>query len=189
MLAWANPESGLASCTAGGMQKMVIMMQRIRLNIMKNWLSVHDWPAKKWYISPVSVMIIPAVEPTRIHCRQRIDSQFSQFSRHISVHDRVRSTRTRRSRIKTVAPRGATQLPQKMKRPLHGGWRHLFRGEQRWKSHRKVDTNKECAKDDVSQSKSEGNRSYSVGPSASTVTLDIAIAGLLSLLDGLIGEG
>ena len=44
----------------------------------------------------------------------------------------------------------------------------------------------------MSQSKSEGNRTYgeySVASSASTVTLDIAVAGLLSLLDGSIGEG
>ena len=55
-----------------------------------------------------------------------------------------------------------------------------------------MDTNEECAKDDVSQSKSEGNRTYCedfVAPSASTVTLDIAVAGLFSLLDGPIREG
>ena len=53
-----------------------------------------------------------------------------------------------------------------------------------------MDINEECAKDDVSQSKSEGNRTYcDVAPSTSTVTQDIAVAGLLSLLDGPIWEG
>ena len=108
---------------------MVMMMQRIRLNAMKKWLSVHDWPAKKPYMSPVSVMVIAyilAVEPTKLRC-QMIDSEISQFSRHISVHEWAKSTRTRPTRIRMVAPRGATQLLQKMKKPLHGGWEHHFR--------------------------------------------------------------
>jgi len=42
------------------------MMQRMRLNVMKNWLSVHDWPAKKSYISPVS-------DGERTHARGRSD--------------------------------------------------------------------------------------------------------------------
>ena len=109
---------------------MVMMIQRIRLNVMTNWLSVHDWPAKKPYMSPVSVMVISyilAVEPTKLRC-QMIDSEISQFSRHISVHEWARSTRrTRPMRIKMVAPRGATQLLQKMKKPLHGRWGYHFR--------------------------------------------------------------
>ena len=84
------------------------MMQRMRLNVMKNWLSVHDWPAKKPYISPVSVMVsayMPAVDPTRTHY-QRFESEFSQFLRQVSVDEWAKSTRTRPMKMKTVAPRG-----------------------------------------------------------------------------------
>ena len=123
-------ERGLVSWTAGRTQRMVMMMQRIRLNVMKNWLSVHDWPATKPYISPMSMMLIayiPAVEPKRIHC-QRF-SEFSRLSRHASVHEWAKSTRrTRPMRIR------ATQLPQTMKKPLRGA---TFSGaEYCWKSDR-----------------------------------------------------
>ena len=66
------------------------------------------------------IAYIPAVESTRIHF-QRLDSEFSQFSRHVSVHERAKSTRTRPVRINMVAPR------QIMKKPGYGGWRHPFR--------------------------------------------------------------
>ena len=101
---------------------MVMMMQRIRLNLMKNWLSVHDWPARKPYIRPVSVIVIayiPAVEPTRIHC-QRFDSEFSQFSGQVSVHEWARSTRTRPIRIKMVAPNDEEAITWRVEAPFQG---------------------------------------------------------------------
>lgn len=68
---------------------MVTKRQRIQLNVMKNRLRVHDCPAKKAYMTPVSAMVTtynPPVDPTRIHC-QRLLSDFSQFSKHVSVHE------------------------------------------------------------------------------------------------------
>ena len=98
-----------------------MIMQRTRLDVMKNWLRVHDWPAKKPYMIPVSVIVsayMPAVYPTRIHC-QIFGSEFSEFWRQISVHEWAKSARRARPmRMKTVSPSGATQLPQKMKKPL-----------------------------------------------------------------------
>ena len=82
------------------------MMQRMGLNVMKNWLSVHDWPAKQPYISPVS--------------RGRSDEDpLPEFRVGVSVHKWAKSTRRARPvRLQTVAPRGATQLHQKMKKPF-----------------------------------------------------------------------
>ena len=84
-----------------------MIMHRARLNEMKNRLSEHPDPEKKPYSSPVSVMVnayMAAVDPMRIHC-QRLDDEFSQFSRHVSDHECAKSTRRTRPRsMNMVAP-------------------------------------------------------------------------------------
>jgi hypothetical protein len=84
-----------------------MMMHSTRLNEMKNRLSVHPEPAKKAYRTPVRAMVpayMAAVEMMRIHC-QRLESDFSQFSRQVSDHEWAKSTRRTKPRsMKIVAP-------------------------------------------------------------------------------------
>jgi len=73
---------------AGWMQTIVQMMHNAKLNEIKNLLRVQGSDANKPYITPVRVIVpiyIAVVEPMRINC-QKFDSEFSQFSRHVSDH-------------------------------------------------------------------------------------------------------
>ena len=66
-----------------------MMMHKTKLNEMKNRFSVQPEPAKNAYSTPVKAIVpayMAAVEPIRIHC-QRLDSDFSQFSRQVSDHE------------------------------------------------------------------------------------------------------
>jgi hypothetical protein len=91
---------------------IVKMMQRARLNEMKNRFKVQSDPAKKPYMTPVNAIVaayIPAVDPIRIHCHKLEFVEFSQFSRHISDQQCAKSTRrTRPRRMNNVAPMRAT---------------------------------------------------------------------------------
>ena len=68
---------------------MVTMMHSARLNETKNWLREHPGPVKYTYRTTVKAIVAPyisAVDPIRIHC-QKEESEFSQFSRHVSVQE------------------------------------------------------------------------------------------------------
>ena len=82
-------------------------MQSVRLKEIKNLLSVQGSAAKNPYIIPVKVIApayIPTVDPMRTIC-QKLPSEFSQLSRHVS--DQVCAKSTKRispRRMKMQAP-------------------------------------------------------------------------------------
>lgn len=84
-----------------------MIMHKTRLNEMKNLFNVHPGPAKNPYRTPVSAMVaayMAAVELIKTHC-QKLESDFSHFSRQVSDHEWAKSTRrTRPRRMNMVAP-------------------------------------------------------------------------------------
>lgn len=87
------------------MHKKVINRLKITLIVTKNWFNEHPFGVKNPYMIPVNVMAAAyknRVPPIKIYFHL---SEYSIFSKHLSVQLCAKSTRsTRPNRIKIAAP-------------------------------------------------------------------------------------